>query len=97
MSAKFADPLGFGTTASLVLVLAGEILFLALLVVGAYPSCAALGAAITMGVAFFLVHGGQLQGPENGEISFRYLAPFLALLIAGGGRFWLDAKLGAKV
>jgi putative oxidoreductase len=97
MSAKFADPLGVGTTASLVLALVGEILFPALLVVGAYTRFAALGAAVTMGVAFFIVHGGQLKGPGNGEMSFLYLAPFLALLIAGGGRFSLDAKLGAKV
>ena len=97
MSGSFADPLGVGRTASLVLALVGEILCAALLVVGAYTRFAALGAAITMGVALIIVHGGQLSGPDSGEMSFLYLAPFLALLIAGGGRFSLDAKLGAKV
>jgi len=96
MSAKFTDPLGIGSTTSLVLALVGEILCPIILIVGAYTRFAALGAAITMGVAFFIVHGAKLSGPGSGEMSLLYLAPYLALLFAGGGRFSLDAKLGAK-
>ena len=91
MSPKFADPLGVGSTTSLVLALVGEVLCAALLVVGAYIRFAALGAAITMGVAFFIVHGGQRSGPGSGEMSFLYFSAYLALLFAGGGRYSLDA------
>jgi putative oxidoreductase len=96
MSATFADPLGVGTSTSLVLAIIGEVLAPALLVVGACTRLAALVCAITMGVAFFIVHSAQLSGPDSGEMSFLYLVPYVALLIAGGGRFSLDAKLGAR-
>jgi len=84
MSAKFADPLGVGPTASLALALVGEVLCAALLVLGAYTRLAALGGAVTMGVAFFSVHGAKLSGPGSGEMSFLYLAPYVALLLAQG-------------
>jgi putative oxidoreductase len=96
LSAKFADPLGVGHATSLVLALVGEVLCAALLVVGAYTRLAALGGAITMGVAFFLVHQGQLSGPGSGEMAFLYFSAYIALVFAGAGRFSLDAKLGAK-
>ena len=96
MSAKFADPLGVGPTASLVLALVGEVLCAALLVVGAYTRLAALGGAITMGVVFFIVHGAKLSGPGSGEMSFLYFSAYVTLLLAGGGRFAFDSKLGAK-
>ena len=96
LSTKFSDPLGVGPTTSLVLALVGEILCPLLLVVGAYTRFAALGAAITMGVAFFIVHGAKLSGPGSGEMAFLYFVAYMALLFAGGGRFSLDAKLGAK-
>lgn len=78
------------------LALVGEILCPLLLVVGAYTRFAALGAAITMGVAFFIVHGAKLSGPGSGEMAFLYFVAYIALLFTGGGRFSLDAKLGAK-
>ncbi len=96
LSGAFPDPLGVGHTFSLVLALAGEVLCAALIVVGAFTRFAALGALITMAVAFFFVHGGKLSGEGNGELAFAYLTVFTALLIAGAGRFSVDAKLGVK-
>ena len=67
-----------------------------LLILGLFTRLAALGSAFTMGVAFFLVHKAQLSGPDSGEMGLLYLGGFVALFIAGGGRFSCDARMGAK-
>ncbi len=96
LSTSFPDPLGLGSTPSYYLALMGEILFPALLILGLFTRLAALGSAFTMGVAFFLVHKAQLSGPDSGEMGLLYLGGFVALFIAGGGRFSCDARMGAK-
>ncbi|HEX2853211.1 MAG TPA: DoxX family protein [Opitutaceae bacterium] len=94
---KFPDPLGVGSMPSLTLAVFAEVICAGLIVLGAYTRLAALAGAITMGVAFFLVHGGKLSGPGSGELACAYLAAFAALFVAGAGRYSLDAKLGAKI
>jgi putative oxidoreductase len=96
MAEKFADPFGIGKTASLALAVAGEVVCAALLVLGLFTRIAALGSAGVMATAFWYAHGGRLTGQGNGELAFIFLGVFLALFIAGGGRYSLDAKLGAK-
>lgn len=95
MSDKFPDPLNIGHRNSLILAVLGEVVCSLLLVLGQFTRFAALGSAITMAVAFFLVHKGGLKGPGNGEMAFIYLGGFVVLLFAGPGRFALDAK-GSK-
>ncbi len=97
MAGKFPDPFGIGSTPSLALAVFGEVVCAALLVAGLFTRFAALGVAITMAVAFWFAHGGKLMGQGNGEMAFLYLGGFVALLIAGGGKFSVDAKIGAKV
>ena len=93
-AATFPDPLGVGHTTSMALAVFGEVVCMSLLIVGAFTRLAALGGAVTMAVAFLLVHGGKLSGANNGEMAFLYLVGFVAILIAGPGRFSVDAKLG---
>lgn len=66
-----------------------------LLAAGLGTRWAAALLAVTMSVAFFKVHGATLApgSPNSGELAFIYLAGFLALLLAGAGRFSVDAKL----
>jgi putative oxidoreductase len=97
MKSGFADPFGIGSTASLALAVFGEVVCSALLVLGLFTRVAALGAGITMAVAFSFAHGLRLTGQNNGELAFIYLGVFIALLLAGAGKFSVDAKLGAKV
>lgn len=92
---SFPDPLGIGSTFSLIGALLGEVFFAAFLALGLYTRLSALVCGFTMGVAFFVVHGSALSGPNSGEMSFLFLSVFVALFIAGGGRFSLDRKLGA--
>lgn len=93
---KFADPFGIGKMPSLALAVFGEVVCSALLVAGLFTRVAALGTGITMAVAFWYAHGGRLSGQGNGEMAFLYLGVYVVLFVAGGGRFSLDARLGAK-
>ena len=92
MSGGFADPLKIGSEASLALAIFGEVVCGFLLVIGLFTRFAALGLSITMSVAFFLAHEMVLKGPRPGEMAFIYLAGFVAILIAGPGRFAVDGK-----
>lgn len=96
ISSKFVDPFGIGMKASLALVVFAEVVCAALLVVGLFTRVSALITAFTMGVAFWVAHGGKLTGDGNGQSAFLYLGAFVVLFIAGGGKFSLDAKMGAK-
>jgi len=93
---KFADPFGIGSTASLTLVVFAEFVCAGLLMLGLFTRAAAVVCAITMAVAFAHAHGMKLSGPGNGELAFLFLGAFVALFLAGAGRFSIDAKLGAK-
>ena len=96
MSDKFPDPFGFGPTPSLVMAVIGEVVCSSLIVLGLFTRVAALGAGATMATAFWFAHGGRWTGPGNGELPFVFLGVFIALFIAGAGKYSLDAKLGDK-
>ena len=90
-AANFPDPLGVGAKISLGLAVFAEVGCSALLVVGFFTRMATLLLAITMGVAFFVVHKGALaMGPGSGELAFMYLAGYMTLLFAGPGRYSVD-------
>jgi putative oxidoreductase len=92
-AANFPDPLGVGNTTSAVLAVLGEVVCSVLIFFGLFTRLAAIGAMVTMSVAFFWVHGGKLVGEGNGELAFMYLIGFLTIFIAGPGRFSVDSKL----
>jgi putative oxidoreductase len=96
MANKFADPFGLGPTPSLVLAVFGEAVCTVLLVLGLFTRVAAIGAGATMATAFWFAHGGRLVGQNNGEMAFLFMGVFVALFIAGAGKYSLDAKMGAK-
>lgn len=75
-----------------------ETLFSLLLVLGFATRWSAGFLAVTMTVAFTMKHQLILEqgNPNSGELAFIYLAGFVTLLIAGAGRYSVDAKLGTK-
>ncbi len=97
MSGKFLDLLGIGSTASLSLAIFAEAVCSLLLILGLFTRFAALTLAINMTVAFTMAHKGVLKGAHSGELAFIYLAAYVALFLAGGGKFAVDAKMGGKV
>ena len=97
MQTKFGDPIGLGKEVSLILTIFAEFICSGLIVLGLFTRAAALVLAFTMGVAFWVAHGGKLSGPGSGEMAFLFLGAWIALLVAGPGKFSVDAKIGAKV
>jgi putative oxidoreductase len=91
-SSQFADPIGIGQLPSLILAVLAEAVCSILLALGLFTRFAALLLAITMGVAFFIAHGGALKGQGNGELAFIYLAGFVTLFFAGAGKYSVDKK-----
>jgi putative oxidoreductase len=95
-SQRFADPFGIGPLASLSLVVFAEVFCAVLLVLGLCTRLAATVCGIAMATAFTYAHGSRFTGQGNGELAFMYLGAFVTLLIAGGGRFSIDARTGAR-
>ena len=62
-----------------------------LVAIGLLTRPAAFFAACTMAVAFFVRHGDQPF--LEGERAFLFLTAFLAILVAGAGRYAVDALL----
>jgi len=92
-SGGFPDPLGVGHAMSLTLVVFAEFFCSLLLIAGLVTRFAALVLAFNLAVAFFIVHKAVLGGAHSGELAFIYLAGYVALLIAGPGRFSADGTL----
>jgi putative oxidoreductase len=92
MSQKFPDPFGIGSPASLALSTFAEAVCSSLIVVGLFTRFAALVCIINMTTAFVIAHGAALTGSQSGELAFLYLGVFIALLLAGPGRFSIDSN-----
>jgi putative oxidoreductase len=81
----FPDSFGLGSKPTLVLAIFTEVFCSALLVAGLFTRLAALAGVLAMATAFFLVNGAKFS--SNGELAFLYLAGYVVLLLAGGGKF----------
>ena len=81
---------------SLGLAVFAEVLCAGLLILGLFGRFAALALAVTMGVAFVMVHKMALTGTGNGEMAFLYLIPFVTLFFTGPGKFSVDGGAGGK-
>ena len=94
LSGGFPDPLGVSSPVSLGLTVFAEVFAAAFLMVGLFSRLAAVVLTVTMGVAFFIVHGGVFAGAGNGEMAFLYGLAFLALIFTGAGKYSIDRKMG---
>lgn len=94
LSAHFANPFHIGSTPSLLLVLFAEVVCALLVVLGLWTRAAAAIVVINLSVAFAFAHHFQLFGQRSGELAFAFLGAFLALCIAGGGRWSVDGLRG---
>ncbi|PKK83259.1 MAG: DoxX family protein [candidate division Zixibacteria bacterium HGW-Zixibacteria-1] len=91
---KFADPLGFGTTASLGLVVFAEVFASLALIFGFMTRLATFPLIITMLVAVFLIHAGDPFGRK--ELPLMFLISYVTILISGPGKFSLDRLMFKK-
>jgi putative oxidoreductase len=99
-SAKFPDPLGVGSPISMALAILAEFGCSALVIVGLGTRLATSQLIATMGVAAFLVHGGDpffaAPGDPSKEFALVYLAGFALLFFTGPGRFSIDHLIAKK-
>ena len=88
---QFADPIGIGQPASLVLAAFAELVCALLVAAGLFTRLAAIPLIVTMLVAAFVVHGADPLAKK--ELALMYLACFTAIALLGPGRFSLDRVL----
>lgn len=84
----FADPLGLGETASLVLTVFAEVFCSILIILGLTTRLAAIPSLITMLVAAFIVHANDGFGKQ--ELALLYGTIYLVIAVLGAGKYSLD-------
>lgn len=95
LSQTFPDPIGLGSTLSLLLVIGAEVFCSLLLLLGFLTRLTVLPLIFNMLVVFFVVHQGL---PFSGkELPFFYLIIYIAIFILGGGFYSLDKMFFRKM
>ena len=87
---SFADPIGIGPEASLVLVAFAEAICAAFVLIGLWTRAALIPLMITMVVAAFVAHAGDPFREK--ELGLFYLIVFTVLFLTGPGKYSLDRK-----
>lgn len=90
MARHFPDPAHIGSHASLVMALLSDAVCSILVVLGFATRLAALYIVVIVGTAFAFVHHFAMSGPHSGELPFVYIGVYLAIFLAGPGRFSVD-------
>lgn len=91
---KFMEFMGLSTGVSLGLVVFAEFFCSILLIAGLATRFALVPLIITMVVAVFKAHSGDIFG--DGQVAFLYLAIYTALMLKGAGKYSIDAFLFNK-
>ena len=91
---KFMEFMGLSKTISLELVVFAEFFCSLLLIAGLATRFALVPLIITMIVAVFQAHSGEIFG--DGEMAFLYLAVYVTLLLKGAGKYSADHYLFSK-
>lgn len=92
MKSQFMNFLGLGQTFSLVLVVFAEFFCSVFLILGLFTRLSAIPLLITMAVALFKAHKGEVFG--EGEMAALYIAAYLTILILGPGKISVDGMTG---
>lgn len=92
---QFADPIGVGATASLVLVVFAELICSIFLIFGLATRFSAIPLLITMLVAAFIVHAPDAFMRK--ELPLLYTAIYAVFVLAGAGKFSVDYWIFEKL
>lgn len=87
----FPDPLGMGSTLSLIMATLTEVGGSVLVMLGLATRFAALSLAFTMAVAVFIVHANDPF--QRMELGLLYLLVYIVLIFTGSGKYALDRFL----
>jgi len=94
-SQTFGNPIGLGSPVSMGLMIFAEVVCATCVMLGFGTRFAAFFPAFGLAVAGFIQHAHDPF--QKKELAFLYCAVFVTLMLAGGGRYALDAKFGPKV
>jgi putative oxidoreductase len=89
-SSHFPDPVGLGSSLSLIATITTQVPLPLLVMAGLFTRWACGPIVFMLVVAAFVIHGGDPWNKK--ELALVYAVPFLAILIAGPGKYSLDAK-----
>ena len=95
MSSHFPNPVHIGSHASLIFALISDAICSVLVFFGLGTRVAAFIIVVNMSVALYFVHHMALR-QDHGEMMMVYLAGFIALIFAGGGRYSLDWRFWGR-
>ena len=85
-----SDPISIGVLATTILVVIAEAICPMLIIIGYKTRLASIPVIITMGVAAFIVHGGDPIGVK--EKALLFLFAFVAIALLGAGKHSVDRK-----
>ena len=88
LAERFPDPLGVGSTLSLILILCAEVGCSLLLIFGLLTRLAVIPLIFGMLMAFFFIHAADPFAVK--ELPLMYTGIYLALLWSGGGKYAVD-------
>lgn len=92
MREKFMNFLGMGGTLSLSLTVFAEFFCAIFVLLGLFTRLTLLPLIIAMAVAVFKAHNAEIFG-DGGEATL-FLAAYMALFLAGPGKFSIDGAMG---
>lgn len=95
LSTVFPDPLGVGHTVSLWLALFAEVLCSLAFIGGFLYRLVLIPMIFTMGIAFFVIHGGDPFAAK--ELAFVYLVVFILMYLIGPGKYSIDKMIADSV
>lgn len=87
---SFPDPFGIGSTPSLILAVIGEVICPLLIIIGYRTRLSAIPTIITMGVAAFVIHGGDSLATK--EKALLFLFAFVTIALTGAGKHSVDRR-----
>lgn len=87
LSTTFADPLGIGSQYSVLLAIFAELFCSILFIFGFLYRLSMIPMIVTMGIAFFKIHSGQMNG---GELALIYFVIFILMYLTGPGKYAID-------
>ena len=90
LSATFPDPIGLGSTLSLILIIGAEVGCSLFVIVGAFTRLATIPL-----VVIFVVHANDPF--QMRELPFLYLGIYILLFFTGAGKISLDSIISKKI
>ena len=95
LSATFPDPIGLGSTLSLILIIGAEVGCSLFVIVGAFTRLATIPLVFSMLVVIFVVHANDPF--QMKELPFLYLGIYILLFFTGAGKISLDSIISKKI